>query len=94
MPELDSEHTLVLTFGGSDFAGDPKPFADLARAFPKAVHLGCSTSGEIQGANVLDDSMVVAVVRFDRTRLDVAFAQVLGGRSKPASWGHLKTGQS
>ncbi|MCC7395871.1 MAG: FIST C-terminal domain-containing protein [Planctomycetes bacterium] len=76
MPELDSEHTLVLTFGGSDFAGDPKPFADLARAFPKAVHLGCSTSGEIQGANVLDDSMVVAVVRFDRTRLDVAFAQV------------------
>lgn len=78
MPDLDSERTLVLTFGGSALADSLEPFADLERAFPKAVHLGCSTSGEIHGATVLDDSLTVAIARFDRTQLQVAFAHVGG----------------
>lgn len=76
LPKLDSEQTLVLTFGGPSLRTDPKPFEDLQRSYPKAVHLGCSTSGEIHGTTIRDDSLVVAIVAFERTRLEAAFAHV------------------
>jgi len=36
---------------------------DLVRAFPRSKVIGCSTAGEIFGAKVGDDSLVVAVAR-------------------------------
>lgn len=42
--------------------------------------MGCSTAGEIAGASLLDHSLSVAVVRFDKTRLRSAVAAV--GRSE------------
>jgi hypothetical protein len=69
LPELDSESTLVLAFGGSHFGAAPEPLLDLARAYPTSHILGCSTSGEILGTKLADDSVAVAVVRFDHTRL-------------------------
>ena len=58
MPELDSEHTLVLTFGGSDFAGDQKEINFLVL---KSFEL---TSGDLRGAwlFVLLGSAVVGLV--------------------------------
>jgi hypothetical protein len=72
--ELDSEQTLVLVFGGSAYIDDASPFDELARAFPKAKRLGCSSAGEIAGATILDEALAVAVVRFDHTRLAVHVA--------------------
>ncbi len=73
---LDSDQTMVLAFGASRFGADPRPLQELQRAFPRAHHLGCSTSGEIHGATVRDDSLSVAIVRFERTRLATAVAHV------------------
>lgn len=73
---LDSEQTMVLTFGAACFGADPRPLQELQRAFPRAHHLGCSTAGEIHGATVRDDSLSVAVVRFERTGLATAVAHV------------------
>ncbi len=80
--ELDSEQTLVLVFGASNLLDRPGPLIDLARAFPRARMIGCSTAGEIFGsqggqrAAVGDDSLVVAVARFAGTRLATASAPV------------------
>jgi hypothetical protein len=79
---LDSEQTLVLVFGASNLLDRPGPLIDLARGFPQAKVIGCSTAGEIFGsqngqrAGVGDDSLVVAVARFAATRLATASAPI------------------
>ena len=71
LPALDSERTLVLVFGASSFldSGDQGPLGEVRRAYPTSHILGCSTAGEIAGANLRDDGLSVAVMRFARTRL-------------------------
>lgn len=75
-PPLDSEQTLVLVFGAAGYADQPAPLHQLAAAYPRSVLLGCSTAGEILDGRLYDDSLVVAVVRFTRTRLQRASAPV------------------
>lgn len=72
----DSPQTLVIVFGASRFATDPKPFADLRAALPSAQLIGCSTAGEIFGTKVSDESLTVAIVRFERVTLRTAAATV------------------
>ena len=76
--ELDSEQTLVLAFAAPEFGASPVPLGELAAAFPRAVLVGCSTSGEIAGTQVNDASISVAVARFGRTRLRRALTEVSG----------------
>jgi FIST N domain len=66
---LDSPQTLVPALGAKAFETAPALFESLAAAFPNAVIAGCSTSGESAGACVNDQSLCVAVARFDHTRL-------------------------
>lgn len=75
--DLDSADTLVLAFGSPTLRGGAKPLDELARAFPRAVLLGCSTSGEIHQDRLLDHSLCVAIARFERSRLRGATAQVV-----------------
>jgi hypothetical protein len=75
-PAMDSERTLVLAFAASGFREDPGPLVELHRRYPRAQIMGCSTSGEIHGTKVLDDSIVVVVVRFAHTRVRCATASV------------------
>lgn len=75
-PGLDSDHTLVVAFGASGLVDAPGPLRDVLAAYPKAKVLGCSTSGEVHGTRIHDDSVVVAVARFDRVGLREAGAPV------------------
>jgi len=75
-PALDSEQTLVLVFGASRYIENPAPVRELLAAFPRSHVVGCSTSGEISGGQVADDSLVVAVTRFERTRVRSTWATV------------------
>lgn len=75
-PSLDSEETLVLVFGASSFARERAALEALRRAYPRAHFAGCSTSGEIAGAALCDQTLSVAVARFERTRLASAAAEV------------------
>lgn len=72
---LDSQQTLVLLFGDPALIGHPEPFQDLAAAFPTSSLMGCSTGGEILGARVYDERLVVAVVRFEHTVLSSAHVE-------------------
>jgi len=77
-PLIDSEQTLVIVFGAPGRGQDPRAIHELVRAYPRAKVIGCSTAGEIAGSSILDESLSVAVCRFERTRLRSAFARVAG----------------
>lgn len=86
--DLDSEQTLVLVFGAPALMDRDGPLRDLVQAFPRSKVLGCSTAGEIFGTKVLDDSIVVAVARFEATPLRSAAAPV------PAVEGSFAAGEA
>lgn len=60
---------LVFAFGSSEILKDTGIFGTLRRAYPKAHLCGCSTSGEIYGTRVFDDTLVLTAVAFDHTRI-------------------------
>jgi len=68
-PPWDSARTLVTVFGPSSRLDDPGPIDDLVRAYPGSHLVGCSTSGEIHGTSINDDSLSVAICRFQHTSL-------------------------
>lgn len=69
LPDLDSARTLVLAFGAPEFANDRSPIDALLGQFGNSVVLGCSTAGEICGAELNDHSLTVAVTKFLKTDL-------------------------
>lgn len=75
-PPLDGHNTLIVAFGAPGLFDQPLPINELRRAFPAAKFLGCSTAGEIDGAQVNDDTLVVAVAAFEHTALKVVSAPV------------------
>jgi hypothetical protein len=76
LPELDSEQTLVIVFGASNYLDDPGPIQQLVAAYPKAKIMGCSTAGEIFGTSLHDGSLSIAVIQFEHTRVALASTKV------------------
>ena len=79
--ELDGEETLVLAFADPRFADDPVPLHEISAAFSRSRVIGCSTAGQIDGAKVFDGGIVVAVVRFEHTRLRQAWNAIAPGEA-------------
>ncbi|MGB0712202.1 MAG: FIST signal transduction protein [Gammaproteobacteria bacterium] len=71
---MDSSNTLLVVFGGARFLDEPGPIAELHAAFPQSLLMGCSSAGEISGVEVNDDSLSVAAVRFESSRIRLASA--------------------
>lgn len=76
LPSIDSDQTLVVFFGAPEVKSSPGVIGELRRRYPKAVMIGCSTSGEIGEGDVSDGSVSVAVARFEATNLQLATAEV------------------
>lgn len=74
--EKDSYQTLVFVFGASSYLDNTKPLEELNEKFPQSKIVGCSTAGEIFDADINDETLSGAVVKFDKTCLDVAYAPV------------------
>lgn len=68
--QLDSPQTLLMVFGAPEL-GDHPALAALRDQFPASALVGCSTAGEILGAEVSDASLALAVVRFEHSELRV-----------------------
>ena len=66
---LDSENTVVLVFCAPMYAEKPEVLRELKECFPKSMVAGCSTSGEIHGEEIHDESLSVAVIRFDGAKI-------------------------
>jgi len=67
--ELDSESTLVLAFGSSNYYGRSGVFKDLKQTFLKSTVVGCSGGGVFWGDEIMDDTLLVSVIQFERTTL-------------------------
>ena len=66
---LDSAGTVLFIFAGTRCPVLEKALGDLRLQFRLAHWIGCSTAGEILGATLADDSVAVAIVRFDTARV-------------------------
>jgi hypothetical protein len=78
-PALDTEQTLVLVFGAPGFLGDSSAIDALVRAYPRSHVAGCSSAGEIHERTIRDESLSVAVIRFERATVRLARASVQRG---------------
>ncbi|MFO0705732.1 MAG: FIST N-terminal domain-containing protein [Nitrospira sp.] len=68
--------TLVILFGPSHLLTDPAPLTSVLSAYAGAAVVGCSSSGEIFGTQVQDDTLVVGVLEFAQTTVRTASAPV------------------
>lgn len=60
---------LVLVFGATATLKDPRLVEPFRTFYPAAHLLGCSTAGEICGAQVTDDSLVATAIQFEHTQV-------------------------
>lgn len=81
-----ADHQLALVFGSRARLGAAALHDRLREKLPRAVIVGCSTSGEIDDVDVFDDTVQVVLAGFDHTRVravtlargDVASCRELG----------------
>lgn len=66
---LDSDQTLLIVFSGLNEQQLFAPLETLKSSFPHSRIIGCSTAGEIYDAELSLDSLVVSVMRFNKTSL-------------------------
>lgn len=70
---------LVLTFGGRALLSDEKYFQEIKAMYPESNVLMCSTAGEISDVEVSDDSIVLAAILFEKTKLRFSKTEVGNG---------------
>jgi hypothetical protein len=63
---------LVLVFGATAALQEPPLVESIRKFYPAAHLLGCSTAGEICGAQVFDDSVVATAIHFEHTQVRAA----------------------
>ena len=68
----------ILYFGPRDWLSDGDRHRELCAAFPDAIVLGCSTGGQIAGAQVRDDIIAAVAITFEHTRLRYATEDLTG----------------
>lgn len=69
LPDVDGANTLVLVFGASSFLDDPAALIELRARYPNSVLAGCSSSGEVIGDVIQDETLVVAIASFASSKL-------------------------
>ena len=67
---------LVFVFGSRKVLSDIELIKELQARYPLSQLIGCSTSGEIIGTEVNDDSLAVTAVFFEKTMLQFSFLNV------------------
>lgn len=100
-PQIGESAQLVLLFGSTSIMKEQQLFEDIKKAYPRAYLFGCSTSGEICGTQVQDDSLVMTAVHFEATSLKGACVDIgdtgdsfkagreLAGRFEPDGLRHV-----
>ncbi|HZD53370.1 MAG TPA: FIST N-terminal domain-containing protein [Woeseiaceae bacterium] len=82
LPSAEVERPQVIfVFGARPLIQAGELVRDLRGHFRGAAILGCSTSGEIVGGTVVDDSVIATAVEFQHTRLRTASASIADAKS-------------
>ncbi|KAF4515849.1 hypothetical protein B566_EDAN000084 [Ephemera danica] len=75
-PLRDPARTLLILFGPSHLLEAPDSLRTVLAAYPGAAVIGCSSSGEIFGTQIQDDTLVAGLLEFDSTTVRTASAHV------------------
>lgn len=81
---------LVLVFGSVDAL--KKGAEPIAKAFPGAQRMGCSTAGEISHSGVSDASLVVTALHFDKAQVQQCSTELSGMEDSHAAGVRLAKG--
>lgn len=73
-PASGKDAQLVLVFATTEALKEPTFFKEIQKRYPGAHLFGCSTSGEICGPRVYDDTVVATAIHFENT--EIAGAQI------------------
>lgn len=73
---LDSKNTLILIFASHDISTTLNPINELIDAFTNSKFMGCSTAGEIIGNSISDDRFVVQIIKFEKSKLQLASVKI------------------
>ncbi|MGB0431236.1 MAG: FIST signal transduction protein [Bacteroidia bacterium] len=82
-PNFNITPNLILAFGERAFLESSTVLSDLSQQHPNALIAGCTTSGEIAGENVVDHSVVITAIEFEKTTLKCNVAK-LNGSANPS----------
>ena len=71
--QIDNNLTsLVLGFGAKEILASQNLYDKLREQFPTAAIVTCTTSGEIYDDQVLDNTVVVSAIQFEKTSIETA----------------------
>jgi hypothetical protein len=76
-----NQQDVVFVFGARPLIQAGAAIEELRSRCKGAAIIGCSTSGEIVGDSVVDDSIVATAVHFDHTRLQTASTTITDAKS-------------
>ncbi|MEO0898272.1 MAG: FIST N-terminal domain-containing protein [Bacteroidota bacterium] len=60
----------VIFFGQREVMAETKAIQELLEKYPEAAVFGCSSSGEIIGDTVMDETLVATAVSFEKTKVE------------------------
>jgi hypothetical protein len=78
---MDSKNTLILIFASLEAEYVQKEVLYIAKLFPSSIIFGASTSREILNNEVYDDTIVVAVTKFQSTVLQNHTCKTIGNET-------------
>jgi len=64
--------SVIFLFVSPQFSDTKKAINDLYKKFTDAILIGCSTAGEIIGNEVVDHSIILTAVQFEKTQVKIA----------------------
>lgn len=74
--EPGKEPQLVFAFGERHLLDSEQVYEELHKSFPEAKIALSSTSGQIQGTEVIDEELVVTALRFEKTQVNAVQANI------------------
>ncbi len=88
-PNLDSENTLVVVFAAHEYCNLPEALGEICHAFPKSKIVGCSTPVVLCNGELLEETISVGVIRFQKTQIRLSSTSVNAFAESQAAGQHL-----
>jgi len=66
---LNSKNTLVICFGNSEYSLINSAFDDVFKTYDNSIIVGCSTAGEIYQDELYEESLSIAVIKFEKSQI-------------------------
>lgn len=73
---LDLKKSLAFVFGSPDSFSDPSLAGKINGLLPGAAVVGCSSAGEIHGSEIMDHSLSIGLVEFDKATFRVVTVEI------------------